>query len=213
MKSEFKSNLIRYLFRCKKPEHGFTLIELLVVVVIIGILATIALPTFLSQINKARQAEARNAVATAGKLQQSTFIQKEAFSNSFTSPYVYTGATGRTVEVGGLLSQGQVETELKFYSLSIDAITFPGVGNIDVASSISAIPIQSTLKAYFNGLWVAQLAGTEVPEVYSKVCEQGKVANGAAIPVTAVAVQGATATNSATFECTEVATGYVTLGG
>jgi prepilin-type N-terminal cleavage/methylation domain-containing protein len=213
VKSEFKSNLIRYLFRYKKPEHGFTLIELLVVVVIIGILATIALPTFLSQINKARQAEARNAVVTAGKLQQATFVQKEAFANSFTSSYVYHGALGRTVEVGGLLSQGQVETELIFYNLSIDSITFLGVGNIDVASSISAIPMKPTLRGYFNALWVAQLPVAESPEVYSRVCEQAKVGNGAPIPVTAVAVQGATATNSVSFECTDVATGYVNLGG
>ncbi len=48
--------------RFQKDEEGFTLIELLVVVIIIGILAAIAIPTFLSQRERGWQAELTSTV-------------------------------------------------------------------------------------------------------------------------------------------------------
>jgi type IV pilus assembly protein PilA len=153
MKSELKAKFLQHL-ASKKRDGGFTLIELLVVIIIIGILAAIALPSFLNQANKAKQSEAKTYVGSMNRSQQAYYLEKDTFAGD---------------DKLGDLGLGIKTTTGTYAYTIVPAVTTSGL----TAVTGLANPILSTaaVKSYAGGVQIGKVLATSEATTLAVLCE------------------------------------------
>jgi prepilin-type N-terminal cleavage/methylation domain-containing protein len=156
MKLDLQAKFLQHLNK-KKQDEGFTLIELLVVIIIIGILAAIALPSFLNQANKAKQSEAKTYVGSMNRGQQAYYLENDEFST----------------EIGELGLGIKTQTANYIYtSTDLQTTAPPGITNKAAAATATA-----PIKAYMGAVNVATIQATSEATTLAVLCE-GKQAVG-----------------------------------
>jgi type IV pilus assembly protein PilA len=175
MRSDFKAKLIAHMLDKKGAEKGFTLIELLVVIIIIGILAAIALPSFLNQASKARQSESKTYVGSLNRTQQAYYLEKQQFAPNLnllavgiaqtTANYAYgVSRNGAKTDVG---------TSQSAYGFGLPIGNNPTAGanttNPDTVVGNAASPI----KSYIGGVSLSTPVGSTDATTLSALVEGG----------------------------------------
>jgi len=154
MKTEFKAKFLQHINK-RRQDQGFTLIELLVVIIIIGILSAIALPSFLSQANKAKQTEAKQYVSSINKGVQAYYAENTKFTTDIT-----------------LLGLG-LKTQTTNYSYTIGVTTAGGVTSAANPSAEAA----ATLKGYAGAVAVTAPDASGAAGTQTVLCETTKPGN------------------------------------
>jgi type IV pilus assembly protein PilE len=84
----------------KSTSRGFTLIELMIVVVIVGVLAMIAYPSYLKYIVRTSREAAQSQLLELSTVEEKIFLNSNAYTGSVTGAYTGNAAGGLGVTSG-----------------------------------------------------------------------------------------------------------------
>jgi len=84
---------MRIIMTSKNKAMGFTLIELMITVAIIGIISSIAVPSYMTYVKKSKRTEAQTELLRIAQLQESHYVQNLSYAKALNSGLGFAGAS------------------------------------------------------------------------------------------------------------------------
>lgn len=103
------------LFRTIRRQRGMTLLELLAVIVILGILASIAVPTYRKYLIRAQRSEAKIALLQLQTAQEKFYMQNNSFTENITAASPNGLGLPATTETGKYVIDVEVDDDGQTY--------------------------------------------------------------------------------------------------
>lgn len=136
-----------------KKNLGFTLIELMTTIVIIGILATVAVPTYQDFVEKSKTAEAHTTFSAIAKAELTYYYDNKIFLSTDSNPYLGIEAGWHASPAGeswALLGNVMPEGQQLYFMYTATAGTGSSTRSID--GSIGIGSISDSLVASITGM-------------------------------------------------------------
>jgi type IV pilus assembly protein PilE len=129
---------------------GFSLIELMVVVIIIGILAAIAMPSYRNYVTRGARTAAEADLLDLASLEEKIYLNSSAYTASVTTAYNGNATTGGLGRTSGQTTNGKYSLALTGVGQTFTLTATPVAGTSQVGDGCLTIQ-ENGLRQWHNG--------------------------------------------------------------